>query len=272
MSELTLEHPAEQHPAEQTTPAPTDALAAFVDAEIERALQAVDLDQIRQVFNMQEEFIALERLIPQSVIKHIAAEAERLADGVNRSRVPGYKKSGSVSYYTLWEQGPAAMAIYRSPALLRFLDALTSRELQRCPDDDPHACALYYYTEPGDRVGWHYDSSFYKGERFTVLLGLVESSSSKLQCRLYTKDDQRDNVDLELTTHPGTLVIFNGDYLQHQVTPLGEGERRIILTTEYVTDQRMGRFKRAISNVKDSMAYFGFRALFRKRPTRPPQG
>ncbi len=34
----------------------------------------------------------------------------------------------------------------------------------------------------------------------------------------------------------------------------------------------MGRFKRAISNVKDSMAYFGFGALFRKRPTRPPQG
>jgi len=203
------------------------------------------------------------------VTERLAAEAERLRGQVHRSRVPGYKKSGSVSFYTLVEQGPASIALYRSPALASFLSALTGRELQRCPEDDPHACALYYYTEPGDRVGWHYDSSYYKGERFTVLVGVVERSTSRLQGRLYTKDPEREVVDLELTTHPGTLVIFNGDTLQHQVTPLGgdPGEQeRIILTTEFVTDPHMGRIKRAISNLKDSMAYFGWSALFRRRP------
>jgi hypothetical protein len=60
------------------------------------------------------------------------------------------------------------------------------------------------------------------------------------------------------------MVIFNGDKLWHAVTPLGEGEERVALTMEYVTNQEMGRFKRVYSNLKDAFAYFGFRALLKR--------
>ena len=46
----------------------------------------------------------------------------------------------------------------------------------------------------------------------------------------------RPPVDLALKTDPGTLVLFNGDKLWHAITPLGEGEERVSLTLEYVTD------------------------------------
>lgn len=258
----------QRHDAASVGAGVPDGFAEAVDRQIEAALASLDLEALRRTFVEQDQYLALERIIPPELTERLADEARRLKGQVHRSRVPGYKKSGSVGFYTLVEQGPAAIALYRSPALERFLGALTGRALQRCPEDDPHACALYYYTEPGDRVGWHYDSSFYKGERFTVLVGVVERSTSRLQCRLYTKDPEREVVELELATHPGTLVIFNGDTLHHQVTPLGgQGEQeRIILTTEFVTDPRMGRITRAISNLKDSMAYFGLSALFRRRP------
>ena len=40
------------------------------------------------------------------------------------------------------------------------------------------------------------------------------------------------------------------------------GDRRVVLTLEYVTSQEMGRFKRAFSNLKDAFAYFGIKSLF----------
>jgi hypothetical protein len=45
-----------------------------------------------------------------------------------------------------------------------FLHKLMKNEvnLLECPPEDPHSHALYYYTEPGDHIGYHYDSSFYK--------------------------------------------------------------------------------------------------------------
>jgi hypothetical protein len=60
-------------------------------------------------------------------------------------------------------------------------------------------------------------------------------------------------------------VLFNGDKLWHAVTPLGENEERVSLTLEYVTDARMTPAKRFVSNMKDAIAYFGFRSVFRRQ-------
>jgi hypothetical protein len=148
-----------------------------------------------------------------------------------------------------------------------FLSRLVGARLMLCPENDPHACALYYYTEPGDHIGFHYDTSYYKGARYTILMGLVDRSPScRLVCQLYKDDPQRQMKELQLATEPGTVVIFNGDKLWHAVTPLGEGEERAVLTLEYVTNQEMGSIKRLYSNLKDAFGYFGLKALWQRQP------
>jgi hypothetical protein len=192
------------------------------------------------------------------------SEVERVRPAINRSYIPRHKKGGSVSFYTLHEQAPTILALYRAPAFIEFLAGLTGRPLQPCPAGDPHACALYFYTEPGDHIGFHFDTSYYRGARYTVLLGLIERSSSRLACQLFKKDPGRRPVELEVATHPGTLIVFNGDRLWHAVTPLGAGEERVSLTLEYVTDPSMHPAKRLFSNLKDAFAYFGVRTVFRR--------
>ena len=172
--------------------------------------------------------------------------------------------------------------LYRSPALIDFMSRLVGAAVMPCPDDDPHACALYFYTEPGDHIGFHYDTSYYKGARYTLLMGLVQRSA---QCRLigqlYKGDSTREMRELQLATPPGALVIFNGNKLWHAITPLEEGAERIVLTMEYVTNPEMGSFHRFVSNMKDAIAYFGFSAVLRgalshrrgkspERASRPP--
>jgi hypothetical protein len=99
-----------------------------------------------------------------------------------------------------------------------------------------------------------------------VLIGLIERSSSRLVCQLFKDDPHgRPIVELQLATHPGTLVAFNGDKLWHAITPLGEDEERVSLTLEYVTDPSMSPLKRLYSNLKDSFAYFGLKTVFTGR-------
>ncbi len=232
-----------------------------------QALAAVDAEAVRRRYWEQNEFIHLDRWLPQPLVERLVAEVDRVRPAINRNYIPRHKKGGSVSFYTLQEQAPTIVALYRSPAFLDFLGRLTGRQLQPCPPSDPHSCALYFYTEPGDHIGFHFDTSYYRGARYTVLLGLIERSSSRLVCQLYKNDPQRAPVELQLATDPGTLILFNGDKLWHAVTPLGEGEERVSLTLEYVTDPSMHPVKRLFSNLKDAFAYFGFRAVFR-RPAR----
>jgi alkylated DNA repair dioxygenase AlkB len=236
-----------------------------VGAEIARVFRGLDVEAARAAYWRQNELLVLERLLPPTVVDALAAEVDRVRPAVHRNYIPRHKKGGSVSFYTLSAEAPAILTLYRHPAFLEFLAAVTGRPAQPCPASDPHACALYFYTEPGDHIGFHYDTSYYQGTRYTVLVGIVERSSSRLACQLYKDVPGRATEELRLATEPGTLVLFNGDKLWHSITPLGEGEERVSLTLEYVTDARMTPFKRFVSNMKDSVAYFGFREVFTRR-------
>jgi hypothetical protein len=226
------------------------------------ALQSVDVAAVRHTYWAQNEFVYLERWLPPPLVAQMVAEVERVRPAINRNFIPRHKKGGSVSFYTLLEQAPTIVALYRSPAWIAFLSALTGHTLQACPPGDPHSCALYFYTEPGDHIGFHFDTSYYKGARYTVLIGLVERSSSRLVCQLYKNVPGRAVEERALTTYPGTFIFFNGDKLWHAITPLGEHEERVSLTLEYVTDPAMNPLKRFVSNMKDAIAYFGFRRVF----------
>jgi len=202
-------------------------VGSLVEA-VDQAIERLDFDRLSREYWDQNEFLVVPQFLPRSVVEE-------------------------------------HLDLYRSGSFIEFLSRLVKAKLSLCPENDPHSCALYYYTEPGDHIGFHYDTSYYKGARYTILMGLVDKSTQcKLVCELYKDDPAKLPRHLELITQPGDLVIFNGDKLWHAVTPLGEGEERIALTMEYVTNPDMGAFKRLYSNLKDSFAYFGFRTVVKQ--------
>lgn len=238
-----------------------------IDQQITDVLSEGNLDEWTRQYWEQGEFLALERLMPQSLVEEFMREVDGVRPKINRNFIPRHKKGGSVSYYLLQESAPSILTFYQHQAWIDFLSQIAGVSLLLCPDEDPHACALYFYTETGDHIGYHYDTSYYKGARYTVLIGLRDQSTSQLLCRLHTKESDRAVKELSLTTEPGTFIFFNGDKLHHAVSPLAEGEERIVLTLQYVTDPAMGFAHRWFSNMKDAVGYFGWSALFR-RPSR----
>jgi len=238
-----------------------------IEREVERAIEGVDLAEIRRCYREQNEFVMLDRFLTQPVVDRFLREVDVLTPDVNRNYVPGHKKGSSVSFYALLNKAPAILSLYRSPALLTFLSRLVEAPLMLCPENDPHSCALYYYQQPGDHIGFHYDTSYYKGKRYTVLIGLVERSEHcRLVARVRRHGETEEIRETRIPMEPGTVALFNGDKLWHAVTPLGKGEERIILMLQYVTNQEMGPFKKLFPNLKDAFAYFGPAALLRWNP------
>jgi len=235
-----------------------------IDQQLAEILLTLKVEDVTRQYWENGEFLVLEQLIPTQIVQEFMQEVDRLRPQINRNFIPGHKKGGSVSFYLLQKSAPALLAFYHHQGWINLLSQIAGVPLLLCPEEDPHSCALYFYTEPGDHIGYHYDNSYYKGQRFTVLLGLRDQSSSRLACRLHTKDPGREVKELSLRTEPGTYIFFNGDKLHHAVTPLSVGEERIVLTLQYVTDPSMGMVQRWFSNMKDAVGYFGWSALFRR--------
>jgi len=206
----------------------------------------------------------LPEFLPSEMVRELVDSVGAVNDDINRNYLPGHKQGGSVSRHVLDQRAAWIAALYRSPVLLEWLAQIAGERLQLSPADDPHAYALYFYTRPGDHIGWHYDTSYYAGRRYTVLIGVIDRSSCRLEYQLHTRNPNVAAVDASVKIPPGGLVFFDGDALRHRITPLGEDETRVSLTFEYVTDPRMHLGWRLISNMKDALAYFGFRQVFRR--------
>ena len=239
-------------------------VAAAPDSLLGLRLRDVDRDALRRQFSSQGAFLYLEQFLPAEVTATLVEAVSAVQSAVNRNYLPGHKQGGSVSRHTLDQLAPSIAALYRSPQLIRFLEGLAGERLQLSPAEDPHAYALYFYTRPGDHIGWHYDTSYYAGRRYTLLLGVIDRSSCRLDYQLHTREAGVAVIDGSVRIPPGGLVFFDGDKLRHRITPLGTDEMRVSLTFEYVTDPKMHAWWRLISNMKDAVAYFGFRQVFRR--------
>lgn len=242
------------------------------DRAVASRVGQLDTPRLQQDFTRQGAFLYLEDFLPKEAAARLADAARALQGDLNRNYLPGHKQGGSVSRHTIDTKAPYIAELYRSKALIGFLEKLTGDTLQPSPDDDPHAYALYYYTRPGDHIGWHYDTSYYDGRRYTLLFGVIDDSSCRLDYELHTRNpDVADEPGSVQIAHGG-IVFFDGDTLRHRITPLGENEMRVSLTFEYVTDPGMRPWKRFISNMKDAIAYFGFRQVFKQLVPRRTSG
>jgi hypothetical protein len=227
-------------------------------------LGSLDLQGLRAEYVRQGSFVYVENFLPAEITARLIEGVAAVSDAVNRNYLPGHKQGGSVSRHTIDRQVAEIAELYRSAALRRWLDDLTGERLQLSPPDDPHAYALYFYTRAGDHIGWHYDTSYYAGRRYTLLLGVIDDSSCRLDYELHTRQKGASIVSGSIKIPPGGLVLFDGDALRHRISPAHEGDTRISLTFEYVTDPRMHPWWRLISNMKDAFAYFGFRQVFHR--------
>jgi hypothetical protein len=237
---------------------------------MEARFSQLDARSLRAEFVRQGAFVYLAGFLSAEVTAELIAAVAAVEPLVNRNYLPGHKQGGSVSRHMIDQRAPCIAQLYRSAALISLLERLAGEPLQLSPPDDPHAYALYFYTRPGDHIGWHYDTSYYAGRRYTLLLGVLDQSSCRLDYELHTREPGVAVVPGSVQIPPGGLVFFDGDKLRHRITPLGENEKRVSLTFEYVTDQRMHPWWRLISNLKDAVAYFGLRQVFRTRKGREP--
>jgi hypothetical protein len=256
------------HPSgAQSTPPdsiPAEGRAASAGSTLGARLKELNLPALRREFAEQGAFLRLDDFLPHAITARLIEAVGAAVPAVHRNYLPRHKQGGSVGRHDLDRVAPVIGELYRSPALIEWLGRLAGEPLQVSPADDPHAYALYFYTRSGDHIGWHYDTSYYAGRRYTVLLGIIDQSSCRLEYELHTREAGAAVVPGSVQIPPGGLVFFDGDKLRHRITPIGEGQRRVSLTFEYLTDPRMNVGWRLISNMKDAIAYFGFRQVFRR--------
>ena len=243
-------------------PPPPLALQAEIDAMWAEALAGLDAGAVRAAFARDGELVVLEDLVPRAICARALAEIDRARP--TRSRVPWVRSAQHVGWRALQRGAPTAAAIYRSRVFVDWMTELVGRPMLLKDPEDDHACATYEYERAGDGMQFHYDTcGCDEGASYTQLLSLHDRSTQRLIVDLHTRDDGPVERRL-IQTLAGTLVVFCGSRVWHGVSPLGAGERRVILSMSYASDPTMPPWRRLYENVKDAILYFGPSALLQR--------
>ena len=240
--------------------------AREIDATLNARLRELKTAQLHESFGEQGSFLYLEDFLPRDYTERLIDAVHAVTPAVNRNYLPGHKQGGSVSRHAIDRLAPFIAELYRSQALVKWLEAISGRHAaalarrrSAClralflhPSGRPHRLALRHVLLR--RPPLH--AAARRDRRFV------------LPSRLRTAHAQRRGAATQpgsVQYPPGGLVFFDGDKLRHRITPLGANEMRVSLTFEYVTNPNMRPWWRFISNMKDAIAYFGFRQVFRRK-------
>jgi len=226
------------------------------------AEKPLDIGPARQLAlpDFKDRLAVVPTFLPPSALAQIEAEAECLV-APERSFVPTHKKGGTVAYETLIASAPAIISCYHSPELQDFVSQTVGAKVQPTPISDQSSLSVLFYDKPGDHIGWHYDHNFYRGRHFTLLIAISNAGRAEGGLSHAVLKARAGDREQGISTAPNTLVLFEGARVLHKVTPILEGERRLVLSMTYCTDPRAYWWQGMSRRLKDT-AFFGIRALW----------
>ena len=119
-----------------------------------------------------------------------------------------------------------------------FLEIVRSHtgisKLQFVPVEDTNRLSLLYYNEKGDGIDWHVDGTIYLGDRWAGILTIVEDIKEP-EAKLELKPNGF-SVTFPVEKMENTLILFQGDQVQHRARPMLLGEERIVVSLLFSTN------------------------------------
>lgn len=156
-------------------------------------------------------------------------------EGITRTNTI-IRKGSSISYQQLSKSTGNSKELLLQLNKLDSLNTLQSIEtrtglrLQFTPRTDPNRLSVIYYDKPKDTIGWHYDGNNYYGNRWVGIYTIINQNSSKTSPSSAKFEYVIDGKTHSFHSPENSLVLFRGDKIKHRVTPIAEGDKRIVVS------------------------------------------
>jgi hypothetical protein len=163
-----------------------------------------------------------------------------------RVDVPLVKAGRTVPTEAMLRLLPASRGLFEG--LARTVSDAVGEAVVPGPLDTPLALSMLVYDRAGDHVRWHYDSNYFVGRFFTLLVPLTAQDNG---CTEFQFLDARQRVT-PVRLPVGQGLLFEGERIWHRATRMCEGDApRVVLSMQFTTDPRVRRSKWAVKAVKE---------------------
>ena len=172
--------------------------------------------------------IVVDNFLVKDYFKYIRNQFD---DKTYESRDFLLRKATGINFFDLHKESyDGLLELYYSNELLDTLSNIIKKPIQRISLSDPNACSLLIYTNKGDYINWHLDYSNYYGDRYVVLLTIVNENEEQNDMSHNVFKYRHKGKVFEMKMKENSLIIFKGSEIMHKSTAIEKNERRILLS------------------------------------------
>lgn len=95
------------------------------------------------------------------------------------------------------------------------------------------------YENSGDHIDWHYDNNYTDGNRYTLVIPLVQDLNNASEFMI--KDIKTQN-EIKVSLKVGQGVVYNGSVTYHKITSQTEGAIRMVVIIPFYSNKSMSFF------------------------------
>jgi len=97
------------------------------------------------------------------------------------------------------------------------------------------------YEDGGDHVDWHYDNNYTDGNRYTLVIPLVQDLNNTSKFMIKDKNSQNE---IEIPLEVGQGVVYNGSITYHKITEQTEGYIRMVVIIPFYSNKNINFFNK----------------------------
>jgi hypothetical protein len=169
------------------------------------------------------------------------------------------RKASGLDFFNLHESDDykGLLELYYSSEILEILGKILEKPIQRPPLSDNNASSLLIYSNKGDYIDWHKDYSIYYGDRYVVLLTLVNENDEKDNMSDNEFVYNYNNYNYKFKMKPNSLVIFKGSEVYHKSTSIKSNEKRILYSMVFcdICQEKKNIFYYIYEKIKNYILY-----------------
>ena len=177
----------------------------------------------------QDNIIYIENFLNPKLFNHLR---NIFNEGKYKTKDVIFRKGSGINFIDLHKNKNYndLLSLYYSEDLLISINKLLNKYLQRVSLNDNNACSLLIYTNKGDYIDWHYDTSNLYGNRYTILLTLINKNLKTNDLSENEFTYKIDNIEHKIKLKENSLIIFEGNKIEHKSTPINNEEKRILMS------------------------------------------
>ena len=104
------------------------------------------------------------------------------------------------------------------------------------------------YEEDGDHIDWHYDNNYTDGNRYTLVIPIIQDLNNTSQFMI---KDQNTQDEISVPIKVGQGVVYNGSITYHKITKQTNGSIRMVVIIPFYSNKNINFFNKIRMNTRN---------------------